>query len=127
MSATRYKKPHVDILICIEMTRERNQGIKKNTRYICYHPLVLAKVYLTSLCILIMTANLFISLFSVHSTDDGQTVPVPGGLPPQVDGQIRCFCKLTISQVVWSVLKPPDLGLVRVKWWGEEGDGVIFW
>jgi len=29
MSATRYKKPHVDILICIEMTRERNQGIKK--------------------------------------------------------------------------------------------------
>ena len=34
MSATCYKKPHVDILICIEMTRERNQGIKKNTRYI---------------------------------------------------------------------------------------------
>ena len=33
MSATRYKKPHVDILICIEMTRERNLGIKKNTRY----------------------------------------------------------------------------------------------
>ena len=29
MSATRYKKPHVDILICIEMTRERNLGIKK--------------------------------------------------------------------------------------------------
>ena len=34
MSATRYKKPHVDILICIEMTRERNLGIKKNTRYV---------------------------------------------------------------------------------------------
>ena len=30
MSATRYKKPHVDILICIEMTRERNLGIKKH-------------------------------------------------------------------------------------------------
>ena len=35
MSATRYKRPHVDIFICIEMGRERNQGIiKKNTRYI---------------------------------------------------------------------------------------------
>ena len=31
MSDTRYKKPHVDILICIEMTRERNLGTKKNT------------------------------------------------------------------------------------------------
>ena len=29
MSATRYKKTHVDILICIEMTRERNLGIKR--------------------------------------------------------------------------------------------------
>ena len=29
MSATRYKKQHVDILICIEMTREKNLGIKK--------------------------------------------------------------------------------------------------
>ena len=34
MSATRCKKPHADILIGIEMTRERNLGIKKNTRYI---------------------------------------------------------------------------------------------
>ena len=29
MSATRYKQLHVDILICIEMTRERHLGIKK--------------------------------------------------------------------------------------------------
>ena len=29
MSATRYKKTHVDILICVEMARERNLGIKK--------------------------------------------------------------------------------------------------
>ena len=34
MSAKRYKRPHVDIFIYIEMGRERNQGIiKKNTRY----------------------------------------------------------------------------------------------
>ena len=36
MSATRYKRPHGDIFICIEMARERNQVIKKNTRYIHY-------------------------------------------------------------------------------------------
>ena len=34
MSATCYKRPHVDIFICIEMGRERNLGIKKE------HPVV---------------------------------------------------------------------------------------
>ena len=29
MSATRYKKLHIDIFICIEMARERNRVIKK--------------------------------------------------------------------------------------------------
>ena len=33
MSATCYKRPHVDIFICIEMARERNRVIKKNTLY----------------------------------------------------------------------------------------------
>ena len=37
MSATRYKRPHVDIFICIEMGRERNQGIIKK------HPVYLSK------------------------------------------------------------------------------------
>ena len=36
MSATRYKKTHVDILICIEMTRERNLGIKKTPGIYAY-------------------------------------------------------------------------------------------
>ena len=31
MSATRYKRMHVDIFICIEMPRERNSIMKKNT------------------------------------------------------------------------------------------------
>ncbi|BFZ15049.1 hypothetical protein BsWGS_18088 [Bradybaena similaris] len=56
-------------------------------------------------------------------SDDVQTNT---GLPPQVYGQVRCFCKLTVSQVVWTIPKPPDLTLVRVKWWGEEGDGILF-
>ncbi|KAH9490372.1 C2 domain-containing protein 3 [Bulinus truncatus] len=53
-------------------------------------------------------------------------VKVNTGLPPQVDGQIRCFCKLTISQIVWTIPKPPDFGIIRVKWWGEEGNGIFF-
>nr|KAI8756892.1 C2 domain-containing protein 3-like [Biomphalaria glabrata] len=53
-------------------------------------------------------------------------VKVSTGLPPQVDGQIRCFCKLTVAQLVWTIPKPPDLALVRVKWWGEEGTGIFF-
>ena len=32
MSATRYKRPHVEIFICIEMARERNQGTKKKQK-----------------------------------------------------------------------------------------------
>jgi hypothetical protein len=39
MSATHYKKPHVDIFICIEMARERNRVIKKK------HPVYVIKVF----------------------------------------------------------------------------------
>ena len=31
MPTTSYKRPHVDIFICIEMARERNRIIKKKT------------------------------------------------------------------------------------------------
>ena len=37
MSATRYKRPHVDIFICIEMVRERNQGIILIKKHPVYH------------------------------------------------------------------------------------------
>ncbi|KAK3784713.1 hypothetical protein RRG08_032166 [Elysia crispata] len=53
-------------------------------------------------------------------------IKVHTGLPPQVDGQIRCFCTLSVPQVIWTVPKPPGRALVRVKWWGETGDGVLF-
>ncbi|XP_059149560.1 C2 domain-containing protein 3-like [Physella acuta] len=61
---------------------------------------------------------------------DGQwindDVKVNTGLPPQVDGQIRCFCKVSVSQVIWTITKPPQSTLVRIRWWGEQGDGSIF-
>ncbi|XP_052569952.1 C2 domain-containing protein 3 isoform X2 [Peromyscus californicus insignis] len=47
-------------------------------------------------------------------------------LPPLVEGQLRCFLKLTINKVVWKIAKPPTCVLVRVRWWGETSDGTLF-
>lgn len=47
-------------------------------------------------------------------------------LPPLVEGQLRCFLKLTINKVVWKTAKPPTSVLVRVRWWGETSDGTLF-
>ncbi|XP_040820227.1 C2 domain-containing protein 3 isoform X2 [Ochotona curzoniae] len=47
-------------------------------------------------------------------------------LPPLVEGQLRCFLKLTINKVIWKIAKPPTCVLVRVRWWGETSDGTLF-
>ncbi|XP_076468573.1 C2 domain-containing protein 3-like isoform X2 [Babylonia areolata] len=54
-----------------------------------------------------------------------EDVQVKTGLPPQVNGQLRCFCKVSINEVLWSRASPPST-IVRVKWWGEEGGGALF-
>ncbi|KAL8593869.1 hypothetical protein ACOMHN_018081 [Nucella lapillus] len=54
-----------------------------------------------------------------------EDVQATTGLPPKVDGQLRCFCKVSISQVLWSKASPPTT-IVRLKWWGEEGEGALF-
>ena len=48
------------------------------------------------------------------------------GLPPKVDGQLRCYVKLSVSQLIWTIPNPPDICHVRVQWWGEEGQGSVF-
>ncbi|XP_041357389.1 C2 domain-containing protein 3-like [Gigantopelta aegis] len=55
-----------------------------------------------------------------------EDVKVHTALPPQVDGQLRCFCKVTVGQILWLTTLSPDLTLVRIKWWGEHGEGSIF-
>ena len=55
-----------------------------------------------------------------------EDVQVQIGLPPKVEGQLRCFCRLTISQIRWSTSNYPDICSVRVKWWGEDGVGASF-
>ncbi|XP_063162068.1 C2 domain-containing protein 3 [Candoia aspera] len=47
-------------------------------------------------------------------------------LPPLVEGQLRCFLKLTVSKIRWMVAKPPASSLVRVRWWGETSNGTVF-
>lgn len=47
-------------------------------------------------------------------------------LPPLVEGQLRCFLKLTVNKVIWKIAKPPSCVLVRVRWWGETSNGTLF-
>ncbi|XP_044894693.1 C2 domain-containing protein 3 isoform X11 [Felis catus] len=47
-------------------------------------------------------------------------------LPPLVEGQLRCFLRLTVNKVIWKIAKPPTCILVRVRWWGETSDGTLF-
>ncbi|XP_028656159.2 C2 domain-containing protein 3 isoform X1 [Erpetoichthys calabaricus] len=47
-------------------------------------------------------------------------------LPPLVEGQLRCFLRVTVSKILWTVQKPPTAPYVRLRWWGESSDGTIF-
>ncbi|XP_072320538.1 C2 domain-containing protein 3 [Eucyclogobius newberryi] len=49
------------------------------------------------------------------------------GLPPLVEGQLRCFLRVTVSRVLWTVHKPPSNTFVRLRWWGETSDGTHFY
>ncbi|XP_055958923.1 C2 domain-containing protein 3 [Patella vulgata] len=57
-----------------------------------------------------------------------EDVKVHTSLPPQVDGQLRCFCKVSVEEVIWNrnILQPPEITQVRIKWWGESGEGAVF-
>lgn len=47
-------------------------------------------------------------------------------LPPLVEGQLRCFLRVSISRLLWTVHKPPAATFVRLRWWGETSDGTHF-
>ncbi|XP_068122730.1 C2 domain-containing protein 3 [Hyperolius riggenbachi] len=47
-------------------------------------------------------------------------------LPPLVEGQLRCFLRVTVGKILWTVPRPPQSVLVRLRWWGETSDGTIF-
>ncbi|XP_018424277.1 PREDICTED: C2 domain-containing protein 3 [Nanorana parkeri] len=47
-------------------------------------------------------------------------------LPPLVEGQLRCFLRVTVGKILWTVPRPPPFVLVRLRWWGETSEGTIF-
>ncbi|XP_055022946.1 C2 domain-containing protein 3 isoform X2 [Boleophthalmus pectinirostris] len=47
-------------------------------------------------------------------------------LPPLVEGQLRCFLRVTVSRVLWTMHKPPSNTFVRLRWWGETSSGTHF-
>lgn len=47
-------------------------------------------------------------------------------LPPLVEGQLRCFLRVTVSRILWTVHKPPSATFVRLRWWGESSNGTHF-
>ncbi|XP_034720031.1 C2 domain-containing protein 3 isoform X3 [Etheostoma cragini] len=47
-------------------------------------------------------------------------------LPPLVEGQLRCFLRVIISRVLWTVQKPQSATFVRLRWWGESSNGTLF-
>ncbi|XP_015196932.2 C2 domain-containing protein 3 isoform X1 [Lepisosteus oculatus] len=47
-------------------------------------------------------------------------------LPPLVEGQLRCFLRVTVSRILWTIPKPPLAPRVRLRWWGESSDGTCF-
>ncbi|XP_072546756.1 C2 domain-containing protein 3 isoform X2 [Salminus brasiliensis] len=47
-------------------------------------------------------------------------------IPPLVEGQVRCFLRVTVSRVLWTISKPPPVTLIRLRWWGESTSGTLF-
>ncbi|KAG7322193.1 hypothetical protein KOW79_015051 [Hemibagrus wyckioides] len=47
-------------------------------------------------------------------------------IPPLVEGHVRCFLRVTLSRVLWTVARPPPRTLVRLRWWGETTGGTVF-
>ncbi|XP_026138444.1 C2 domain-containing protein 3-like [Carassius auratus] len=47
-------------------------------------------------------------------------------IPPLVEGQLRCFLRVTVSKVLWTITRPPPVTLIRLRWWGESSSGTFF-
>lgn len=60
------------------------------------------------------------------TVSDHDRIPVVTSLPPAVDGHLRCFLRVSIPSIHWTIAKYPADVQVRLRWWGEDGDGVLF-
>lgn len=57
---------------------------------------------------------------------DHDRIPVVTSLPPAVDGHLRCFLRVSVPTIHWTIPKYPTDVQVRLKWWGEDGNGILF-
>ncbi|KAL9972954.1 hypothetical protein ACROYT_G019355 [Oculina patagonica] len=60
------------------------------------------------------------------TVSDHDRIPVVTSLPPSVDGHLRCFLRVSVPTINWTIHRYPADVQVRLKWWGEDGDGVLF-
>ena len=71
--------------------------------------------------------HFFPAAITPSSTDsDHDRIPVVTSLPPAVDGHLRCFLRVSVPTIHWTIPKYPIDVQVRLRWWGEDGDGVLF-
>ncbi|MGH0163500.1 UNVERIFIED_CONTAM: hypothetical protein FKN15_045512 [Acipenser sinensis] len=73
----------------------------------------------------ILTPKHFSLITELYYTAASDVSPSTG-LPPLVEGQLRCFLRVTVSKILWTIHKPPAAPRVRLKWWGELSDGTCF-
>lgn len=85
------------------------------------------------MCVFIQKADYVFSVFRLNfdlvfldSSTGLSDISPSTSLPPLVEGQLRCFLKLTVNKVIWKITKPPACVLVRVRWWGETSEGTLF-
>lgn len=85
----------------------------------------LCSTYNTNLSVLLrfFAPKLNTLFFSLPVVSD---VSPSTSIPPLVEGHVRCFLRVTLSRVLWTIAKPPPLTLIRLRWWGETTSGTIF-
>lgn len=54
-------------------------------------------------------------------------IRVETSLPPAVQGQLRCFLAVRVDWIIWKVKNHPKDIQVCLQWWGETGNGTMFW
>ncbi|XP_033104608.1 C2 domain-containing protein 3-like [Anneissia japonica] len=55
-----------------------------------------------------------------------ENVQASTSLPPEVEGQLRCYLRVSVTKIVWTISNHPDVVHVRLRWWGELSNGTVY-
>ncbi|XP_066911163.1 C2 domain-containing protein 3-like isoform X2 [Clytia hemisphaerica] len=53
------------------------------------------------------------------------SIVVGSSLPPQVEGQLRCFLSIKVASLAWSIPQPPKDVQIQLHWWGDKAEGNL--